>query len=66
VRSLEDLKEIESRHQKTWLFYTLPIRAKYALPEVFAHLKANYTLARVLPGTLGGGDITILSREQRE
>lgn len=63
VDSVDTLERIEAVHEKTYLLYTLPIRAKFLFPGIIDHLEANYTLTRVFPGTLGGGDITIMSRD---
>lgn len=62
--SLDELQQIEAAHQEVYLFYTLPIRVKYVLPGVIGHVQDNYSLDSVLPGTLGGGDITIMTKAQ--
>jgi hypothetical protein len=62
VEDAETLRTVEQTHDRTWVVYTFPIRLRTLHPDLWARLEAEYGAAHVLPGTVGGGDIVILTR----
>ena len=60
VDSPTSLSEIETAHPRTWVLYTFPVRLAAAYPDLWDKLQAEYTTARVIPGSVGGGDIVIM------
>jgi len=63
--TLAQLVRIENRHERTWLLYTLPTQAKLTRPEVWARINtpSEYKLIREFKGTLNGGTITVMLRQ---
>jgi hypothetical protein len=70
VRVPSDLVQLEKRHARTWLIYTLPQFILFLQPDVWKALQkriqpgAEYQLVRKFDGTLGDGDIFVLLRQR--
>jgi hypothetical protein len=60
VDNLQTREEIERRHRKTWLLYTLPIRLSAVHPDIWNRLQSRYDTAAVFPGTVGGGAVVVM------
>ena len=63
VLSLEDLRKQEAKGRRVWVVTTLERVLANAYPDVLAHLRQNYELVQVLPGSLDDGDMRIYMRE---
>lgn len=60
VGSVAALDSVRARHTRTWVVTTFPIHLADMLPEVVDRLKTEFDTVRVFPGTLGGGEVTVL------
>jgi hypothetical protein len=50
----------------TWLIYAMPIYIRASQPEVWDAIQNRFTLVRVFPGTLSGGEIFVCrSKDER-
>jgi len=49
---------LESGHT-TWLIYAMPIAVRASQPEIWDEVQTDFTVVRVFPGTLGGGEIYV-------
>jgi len=65
VASAVELERVETRHRRTWLVYTLPIRFEAKLPELWARVQSDYSEIAVFPGSLGGGDVVVTLNSSR-
>jgi len=69
--SVSDLERIEKRFARIWLIYSLPEFIYFKNPFLWRGLEkrmqppAEYRVVRKFPGTLSGGDIVVLFRQQR-
>ena len=43
----------------TWLVYTLPVEVKAYRPGVWQTIQSDFTIVKVFPGTLGGGEVVV-------
>lgn len=64
VASAAELEHVEARHQGTWLVYTLPISLAAKLPDVWSRVQSDYSEVARFRGTLGGGDVVVVSRRR--
>jgi len=53
------LRILETDSAATWVLTTFPIRLAAVAPSLWTHLAESYAPATVIPGTVGGGAITI-------
>lgn len=53
----------EQSRGRTWVAFTFPIRLQATAPALWAHLQRRYTVAHVVPATIGGGEIVIMVRD---
>lgn len=58
-----DLAAVEAPSGRTWLVYTFPIRVEATVPTLWRDMQRRYTVAHVVPATIGGGDIVIMVRD---
>jgi uncharacterized membrane protein len=50
----------------TWLIYAMPIYIRASQPDVWDAIQSRFTLVRVFPGTLSGGEIFVCkSKDER-
>jgi len=63
VDNVEELIAIEARHPRTWLVYSTPTRLRAELPELWERLQTEYRESRTFWGTVRGGEIVVLVRE---
>jgi mannosyltransferase len=62
--SLTMVEAAERSAGRTWIVYTLPARLQALTPELFQHLSPpRYQVVRVLPASVGGGEIHILRHD---
>jgi hypothetical protein len=61
VTNPAELVAIEATHPRTWVLYTFPIYLAADHPELWKHLEAGYSPVHRVSGTVGGGEIVILS-----
>jgi uncharacterized membrane protein len=64
--SVAGLIELEKTHSRTWLVYAFPIHFQGALPDVWMKVQNDYSLVTKIGGTVGGGDIIIMLKINRE
>jgi hypothetical protein len=60
--SAAELEAIERGHRRTFVVYIFPTRLSALQPEVWSRIRRLYTEAAEFPGTLGGGEITVMVR----
>ena len=46
----------------TWVVTTFPIRLESTAPALASYLDSTYTVAHVVPASIGGGEVRILRR----
>jgi hypothetical protein len=56
------LHRLESPTGKTLVVYTFPIRLESVSPDLWKELQTRYQPVLVVPSTVGGGEIVILTR----
>jgi hypothetical protein len=57
---LATIGEAERTAPRTWVVYTLPIRLRALMPELFSHVTGpEYQTARTFSATVGGGEIYV-------
>jgi hypothetical protein len=61
VSSADSLAGIERRHPRTWVVATFPIRLHALHPDLVARLDAEYDTAAVFRGSVGGGNIVVMT-----
>jgi uncharacterized membrane protein len=59
AETTEELKAIESRAERTWLLYTLPLHLQYEYPEMMKSIERRYQIVKEFYGTLSGGTIYV-------
>jgi hypothetical protein len=57
-----ELEAIERGHRRTFVVYIFPTRLSALQPDLWARIRRLYTEAAEFPGTLGGGEITVMVR----
>jgi hypothetical protein len=62
VHGLAELVEIERRHPRTWLVYTVPILIASRHPDIWSRIQRDYRVIRSFAGTLAGGAIVVTRR----
>ncbi len=63
VTDVAGLEAIEHSHARTWILYTFPTRLAEVAPDLWAHVQQRYRQAANFRGTVGGGDITVMSTQ---
>ncbi|MCZ7596772.1 MAG: glycosyltransferase family 39 protein [Gammaproteobacteria bacterium] len=64
VANVAELERLEVSSGKTWLVYTLPISLEAKLPDVRERVRSHYTEVARFRGTLGGGDVVVVSNRR--
>ena len=59
AETMEDLNAIQSRAERTWLLYTLPLHLQYEYPEMMKSIEQRYKIVKEFYGTLNGGTIYV-------
>jgi hypothetical protein len=54
-----ELEFVRSGGGNTWLVYTLPVEVKAYRPGVWQTIQNDFTIVKVFPGTLGGGEVVV-------
>jgi mannosyltransferase len=62
VNNREQLAAVETQHARTFVLLTFPVRVAATNSRLFAHIRSNYTKAAEFPGTVGGGEIIVMTR----
>ncbi|MBL0169310.1 MAG: hypothetical protein IPP90_01100 [Gemmatimonadaceae bacterium] len=62
VEDTASLHRLESPVARTLVVYTFPIRLESVSPDLWKELQTRYQPVYVVPSTVGGGEIVILSR----
>lgn len=66
LESLDQLKTYESKKEPVWVVTTLERTLKAGSPDLYEHIKKEYTPIKRFPGTIGDGTIHVYVYEQRE
>ena len=64
VETLADLRAVEADYPKVRVVLTFPIQIEAAQPELHAHLEERYDEAAAFPGTVGSGEVFVLTRRE--
>ena len=54
-----ELELVRRSGGNTWLVYTLPVEVKTYRPGVWQTIQSDFTVVKVFPGTLGGGEVVV-------
>jgi mannosyltransferase len=65
VQALADLERAERGGRRLWVVTTLERFLAAEAPALHAHIQASYRRVEVLPGTVGGAEMTIYERDAR-
>jgi len=65
VQDTASLHRLESPTKRTLVVYTFPIRLESVSPELWRELQTRYQPVFEVPSTVGGGEIVVLSRNER-
>ena len=58
-----ELENIQGRTDSEWLVYTLPIEIKAFKPGLWEVIERDYSVVKVFPGTLNGGEVVVCRRK---
>jgi len=53
-------------HDPVWLIYTMPVSVRAQSPEIWNTIQTQFTMVRVFPGTLAGGEIYVCKSRSAE
>lgn len=56
------LQGLERADATTWVLDAFPIRTSEKTPALWAYLRREYTTVHMVPATIGGGEIVVLSK----
>jgi hypothetical protein len=56
------LASIDEAHARTWVLTTFPLRLASVKPGLSAYIQRHYVKAAQFPGTVAGGEITVMVR----
>lgn len=59
IDSAAQLQDLRERSPSVWLLYTLPEYLETETPDLMGAIRKEFTVVRVFPGTVGGGDIVV-------
>jgi uncharacterized membrane protein len=59
VASLDELNRLRGEARRVWVLYTLEGYIESNTPDLMAALRSDCRKARVFPGTVGNGDVTV-------
>lgn len=62
VATAAQLEVEEDTHARSWLVYTFPVRLQAVEPDLWRRLETQYRVVRIFPGTVGGGDVIVVTR----
>ncbi|MBX7060207.1 MAG: glycosyltransferase family 39 protein [Pyrinomonadaceae bacterium] len=58
-----DLEALENKTDREWLVYTIPIEIKAFKPELWKVIERDYSVVKVFPGTLNGGEVFVCKKK---
>jgi len=61
-----ELDALRHGNKTVWLIYTLPVEVKAYRPDVWQTIQKDFSVVRVFPGTLGGGEIVVCRQIQND
>jgi hypothetical protein len=59
ARTREELSALARDGRTVWVVYTLPVQLSSVKPDIWEEVQTRYTLVKVFPGTLGGGEVYV-------
>jgi hypothetical protein len=59
------LNALRAQGKRVWLLYTFPIHAQTEHADIWDIIRNEFTIVRVFPGTVGGGEIYVCRGEPR-
>ncbi|MBP6571630.1 MAG: glycosyltransferase family 39 protein [Gemmatimonadales bacterium] len=62
IRTVGELQSLEAGTPATWVVTTFRIRLESTAPALASYLDSAYTVAHVIPASIGGGEVRILRR----
>ena len=61
-----ELESVRRSAGNTWLVYTLPVEVKTYRPGVWQTIQNDFTIVKVFPGTLGGGEVVVCRQRPKD
>jgi hypothetical protein len=61
-----ELESVRRTAGNTWLVYTLPVEVKTYRPGVWQTIQKDFTIVKVFPGTLGGGEVVVCRQRPKD
>jgi mannosyltransferase len=65
IDSRRQLDALLSSPRRTWLIYAMPIAIRASDPDIWQVVQTNFTIVRVFPGTLSGGELVVCESNER-
>jgi len=65
ARTRDELVALADAGRQVWLVYTLPVQLSSVRPDIWQEIQENYSIVKVFPGTLGGGEVYVCTRSER-
>ena len=65
VTSLDELNQIRSQANRTWLIYTFPPVLESVYPDIMQSIRSDYTEMQDFPGTVDGGAVIVCMAESK-
>lgn len=63
AETARDLEVLQQSGKPVWLIYTIPIELKTFRPDIWRVIERDFEVAKVFPGTLGGGEIFVCQKK---
>lgn len=58
-----ELENFERKSENEWLIYTLPIEIQAFKPDLWKVIERDYSVVKVFPGTLNGGEVFVCKKK---
>jgi mannosyltransferase len=63
ARTREELAAVGNANRQVWVVYTLPVQLSSVRPDVWEEVQTQFSVVKVFPGTLGGGEVFVCKRK---
>lgn len=60
VETLDALEKLQQTHAELWVVYAFPEVTRRRYRDIVNYAAAEFTMVKIFPGTLGGGDVVVL------
>ncbi len=64
VKNIQEFNDIRLKAQRTWVVFTMPMHLQAYFPAIMETTKAEFSMVKSFPGTLGDGTVYVYRYEQ--